>query len=585
MCGAAVLLVATSSYEGNFLVQTVRFVILLSCIIPISLRVNLDFSKIVFSWGITNDINIPGAVARNSEIPEELGRVQFILSDKTGTLTQNEMIFKTLSMEHLSFGPPEIDQVKKALEKECKLGHPPMQDIFDRLNKSKKRNFKRDQNKILKDMITAITVCHNVTPVDDENGRIYQASSPDEVALVKLAETLGMRLEERDQKRMRVLNILGEEEHYEILENFPFTSETKRMGILLRHTESGNLLFYLKGADSALKPKVPEIQRGFLMDECENLAREGLRTLVISQKAVTESEYQKWKAMYQQAATSLQDRASKISKVVELLEKDMEFLGITGVEDKLQEDVRISIESLRNAGIQIWMLTGDKIETACCIAISTSLKTPQQEFFIMRDITEKQKVEREINDFGNNINNRKDLVLVIDGQTLAVAIEYSESLFFSLACRANTVICCRCSPTQKAYVTDRIKFYTGSKTLGIGDGGNDVGMITTADVGVGIVGKEGKQAALSSDFSILRFKDVTNLLLWHGRNSYKRGAVMAQFVMHRGLIIAIIQIIFSATFYCLPIPIYNGMLLLGYSTVYTMMPVFALVILRSNLDI
>ena len=126
-------------------------------------------------------------------------------------------------------------------------------------------------------------------------------------------------------------------------------------------------------------------------------------------------------------------------------------------------------------------------------------------------------------------------------------------------------------------MTDRIKFYTGAKTLGIGDGGNDVGMITTADVGVGIVGKEGKQAALSSDFSILRFKDVTNLLLWHGRNSYKRGAVMAQFVIHRGLIISVIQIFFSATFYYLPVPVYNGMLMLGYSTVYTMLPVFALV--------
>lgn len=118
-------------------------------------------------------------------------------------------------------------------------------------------------------------------------------------------------------------------------------------------------------------------------------------------------------------------------------------------------------------------------------------------------------IERKVTEFGNNINARKDLVLVIDGTSLAVAIEYSESLFFSLSCRASTVICCRCSPTQKAYVTEKIKFYTGAKTLGIGDGGNDVGMITTADVGVGIVGKEGKQAALSSDFSIMKFKDVT----------------------------------------------------------------------------
>ena len=103
MVVASFLLVLLSGFQGNMIIQTIRFVILLSCIIPVSLRVNLDFSKIVFSWKISNDINIEGAVARNSEIPEELGRIQFILTDKTGTLTQNEMIFKTMSMEHFSF--------------------------------------------------------------------------------------------------------------------------------------------------------------------------------------------------------------------------------------------------------------------------------------------------------------------------------------------------------------------------------------------------------------------------------------------------------------------------------------------------
>ena len=126
-------------------------------------------------------------------------------------------------------------------------------------------------------------------------------------------------------------------------------------------------------------------------------------------------------------------------------------------------------------------------------------------------------------------------------------------------------------------MTDRIKFYTQKKTLGIGDGGNDVGMILTADVGVGIVGKEGKQAALSSDFSIDKFKHLINLLLWHGRNSYKRGAVMSQFVIHRGIIISIMQIYFSLIFYYAPVPMFGGFLILGYGTIFTMFPVFALV--------
>lgn len=188
-----------------------------------------------------------------------------------------------------------------------------------------------------------------------------------------------------------------------------------------------------------------------------------------------------------------------------------------------------------------------------------------------------QSIERKLNEFGNNINNRRDQVLVIDGQSIHTVTEYNESMFFTLACRVTSVICCRCSPTQKAYITDRIKHYTGAKTLGIGDGGNDVGMILTADVGVGIVGKEGKQAALSSDFSIMKFKHVTNLLLWHGRNSYKRGAVMAQFVIHRGLFVSIMQIYFSLMFYYVPLPMYGGFLILGYGTVFTMLPVFSLV--------
>jgi phospholipid-translocating ATPase len=162
---------------------------------------------------------------------------------------------------------------------------------------------------------------------------------------------------------------------------------------------------------------------------------------------VTEKEYRKWKEMYEEASLSLDNRAGKMRKIVEALERDMEFLGITGVEDKLQEDVRVSIESLRNAGIKIWMLTGDKIETACCIAISTSLKDPTETFFIMSDIKEKQIMEREINSFGNDLNNKKNRVLVIDGTSLATAIEYGEKLFFSLATRVKTVIACRCSPT------------------------------------------------------------------------------------------------------------------------------------------
>ncbi len=140
------------------------------------------------------------------------------------------------------------------------------------------------------------------------------------------------------------------------------------------------------------------------------------------------------------------------------------------------------------------------------------------------------------------------------------------------------MVCSRCSPTQKAEVVEAIQRMTRLKTCAIGDGGNDVGMIQAADVGVGVVGKEGIQAALASDFSVSRFSHLKRLLLWHGRLSFKRSCVLAQFIMHRGMIISVNQVIFTVLFFFVPISMYNGLLLLGYSTLFTMFPVFSMIL-------
>lgn len=168
---------------------------------------------------------------------------------------------------------------------------------------------------------------------------------------------------------------------------------------------------------------------------------------------------------------------------------------------------------------------------------------------------------------------------MIDGQTVDIVLSTKqlEEMFFSIATLAPSVCVCRCSPTQKALIVQKISLYTGKRTASVGDGGNDVGMILEAHVGIGIVGKEGKQASLASDFSINQFSYLRRLILWHGRLSYKRSAVLSQFVIHRGLIITVIQSIFSIIFYFVAIPVYNGYLMLGYSTIYTNFPVFSLV--------
>ena len=580
----SVFIVLLSGFNGSLkrnIISIFRFLLLLSSIIPISLRVNLDFAKIIYSYQISNDENIKGTIARNSTIPEELGRIQYLFTDKTGTLTQNEMVFKQICFESGIFGEDSLDELKDIIIDECKKSNGPMKDVEDNLlnninnnSSNNKKRIRRNRNNVIRDAITALCVCHNVTPVDEDGKRELQAASPDEVALVRLAESLGFYLNERNSLKMHLKNAAEVSEHYDILAVFPFSSDTKRMGILVRHVESKRLIFYLKGAEVVMEEKVGETSRAFLREYCENLASSGLRTLVISQKFVTEEFYQDWVLRYEQANLSMENRDKKVRAVVEDLEQNMEFLCVTGVEDKLQFDVTDTIESLRNAGIQIWMLTGDKVETAKCITISTGLKSKTQKTFDIVGIKKSYDLERELRKF--EILN--DTVLVIDGTSLDEALKVeNEELFFNIAKSAPAVVCCRCSPTQKSLIVRGMKKFTTSITAAIGDGGNDVGMIQEAHLGIGIVGKEGKQASMAADFSILEFKVIKILILWHGRLSYTRSAVLSQFVIHRGLIISIIQVIFSLMFYYVSIPVYNGFLMLGYTTAFTSAPVFSII--------
>ena len=295
--------------------------------------------------------------------------------------------------------------------------------------------------------------------------------------------------------------------------------------------------------------------------------------MVFAQRYVSEEECRSWKKIWDEAHLSISNREEKMRKAADLLEVELDFLGITGVEDRLQDDINVTLESLRNAGIKIWMLTGDKIETAKCVAISTGLKAVNQDIYEIKEVKGDLELINKINEFSNKMNT----VLLIDGFSLTKALEHHQKLFFEAAVRAPAVVCARCLPTQKAIITEMVKKFSGLRVACIGDGGNDVGMIQSADVGIGIVGKEGKQAALASDFSIMEFQYLKHLILWHGRLYYKNSAKLSQFVIHRGLIISFIQAIFILMFYFVAIPIYNGMLMLGYTTLYTTFPVFSLV--------
>eukprot|EP01060_Flectonema_neradi_P005335 TRINITY_DN13533_c0_g1_i2.p1 TRINITY_DN13533_c0_g1~~TRINITY_DN13533_c0_g1_i2.p1 ORF type:complete len:1216 (+),score=261.43 TRINITY_DN13533_c0_g1_i2:203-3850(+) len=672
----ALLMISFQRFVGEWYISFFRFVLLFSSIIPISLRVNLDMGKAVYSFFIMTDKKIQGVVVRNSNLPEELGRIGYLFSDKTGTLTKNEMEFKKLftgedvprGWLHSDLGEMQV-QVSDSFERLSQNEHSGLiRGESDFVHEASKRQMEE-----LSEAVTALAVAHNVTPVVDADTFLkeYQASSPDEVALVKFCESVGMILEYRDRKTMSIrshsktihikdpmtvsqdkfghqvtsakgsseeylrwyITMVGnhsfdhEEDinetiqtgianggiavkaecriNYDILLEFPFTSESKRMGIVVRHRDSKEIRLFMKGADTKMAEIVNPTP--WLEEECSNLAREGLRTLVFGARTLLEDEFDAFMVKYNKALRS-RDPKSAVEKIRVFLEKDLQLVCVTGVEDKLQDDVALTLEHLRKAGIKIWMLTGDKVETATCIARSTRLVAKEGGIFPfdcesarfnwlwdregMREgwrpgnpiVTEQHALDY-LESFEKYVESGSTIggvTMIIDGKTLEMMLHVKER-FVIAAGKATTVVVARCSPTQKAEVVETMKQHLADtkstiRTSSIGDGGNDVSMILASDVGLGIEGKEGRHASLAADFSLVKFSHCLRLITWHGRNSYKRSARLSQFVIHRGLIISIIQCIFSAIFYFMSVPIYTGWLLVGYSTVYTMFPVFAIVL-------
>ncbi|EQB50527.1 hypothetical protein CGLO_10022 [Colletotrichum gloeosporioides Cg-14] len=266
----------------------------------------------------------------------------------------------------------------------------------------------------------------------------------------------------------------------------------------------------------------------------DDFATEGLRTLLFAQKFISNQDYRAWKQSFDAAATSLTDRQEKIEAAAETIEQSFNLVGASAIEDKLQEGVPETIDKLRRANIKIWMLTGDKRETAINIAHSTRICQPVSDLYTL-DVTKGDLSGQMIALSEDLHSGTVHSVVVIDGQTLA-AVEKSPELtaqFYSVVPLVDSVICCRASPAQKALMVKTVRSQLRKKkggrmgyglTLAIGDGANDLAMISASHVGVGISGKEGLQAARVADYAIAQFRFLQRLLLVHGRWNYVRTA-------------------------------------------------------------
>ena len=283
-----------------------------------------------------------------------------------------------------------------------------------------------------------------------------------------------------------------------------------------------------------------------------------MRTLCLAMREIPEEEYNRWSQIYDQAATTLTNRADELDKAAEMIEQNLFLLGATAIEDKLQDGVPDTIHTLQEAGIKVWVLTGDRQETAINIGYSCRLLNEDMSLIIcnednhfgtksfleakLHEVTEARE-QHSHHGRGDNQNHHEDpMALIIDGRALTFALEKDiERIFLDLAKRCKAVICCRVSPLQKALVVKLVKKYSHSILLAIGDGANDVSMIQAAHVGVGISGVEGLQAARSADFSISQFRFLRKLLLVHGSWAYQRLSKMIFYFFYKNVALYLTQ--------------------------------------------
>ncbi|XP_018027208.1 phospholipid-transporting ATPase VD [Hyalella azteca] len=446
----------------------------------------------------------------------------------------------------------------------------------------------------------------------EEPKPLYEAESPDELALVEAAFKYGVRLLRRDA-HTALVDVPGAGVlQFEVLHVFPFDSTRKRMSVMVRDPRTKSIILYCKGADSAILDNLDRV--GNQLDQFRQFrthqhlyvySKKGLRTLCVATRHVSEAEYLWWRRGHDEAEASFADREFKLQNSYKLMEKSLTLLGATGIEDRLQPLVPETLEALRAAGIVVWLLTGDKQETAINVAHSAALFSPTMQIMKVNATTQhaEETMRRFLESCGmrarrprqapddddagsvlsvtatdvaaDNVHasttsmtdvssslmaatcpdaapdDDKERGLVVDGKTLTFILDRRTSLgplFLELAGQCRSVLISRATPLQKALVVKLAKRDLGVLSMAVGDGANDVSMIQTADVGVGISGVEGRQAVMCSDFAISRFCHLQRLLLLHGHWCHHRLASIILYFFYKNANLVLVLLWYQ--FYC-----------------------------------